>query len=209
MIEKLKFLLYRIKSEALRIFGDVKIFKWPLFAVYDPDAYGMDGDHIQRALKIAKPGDVFLRGYTHYADGYFIPGDYSHGALYVGDGKIIHAVAQGVSEIDAIDFMMCDRIAILRPDSNQEKAVTRAQKFLEDKIPYDYGFVRGVDALYCFELVAESYPEFEIQKKTASILGGLVKKKDPVYLAESMFECPRFKKVFEFNPRRGIDFAAE
>ena len=58
-----------------------------------------------------------LRGYDNYLDGYFIddPHGYSHGAIYVGDGKIIHAVAQGVSEIDVLDFMRCDRICVLRP----------------------------------------------------------------------------------------------
>lgn len=66
-----------------------------------------------------------LRGYNHYLDGYFIddPHGYSHGAVYIGDGKIIHAVAEGVSEIHAADFMKCDRICILRPESGQEDAV--------------------------------------------------------------------------------------
>lgn len=44
-----------------------------------------------------------------------IGGDWSHGAIYAGDNKVIHAVAEGVSEVDLIDFCKCDRIAIFRP----------------------------------------------------------------------------------------------
>lgn len=64
-----------------------------------------------------EPGDVILRGFDNYLDGYFIddPHGYSHGAIYVGKEKIIHAVVEGVSEINVLDFMRCDRICILRP----------------------------------------------------------------------------------------------
>lgn len=61
MIEKLKFLLYRIKSEALRIFGDVKIFKWPLFVVYDPDAYGMDGEAVEDVMRVKYKCDAVFQ----------------------------------------------------------------------------------------------------------------------------------------------------
>ena len=66
-----------------------------------------------------------LRGYDNYLDGYFIddPHGYSHGAIYVGENKIIHAVAQGVSEIHAVDFMKCDRICIIRPAVGQDEAI--------------------------------------------------------------------------------------
>ena len=109
--------LYKIWAKFLTHFGNIKVFKFPMFMVYDPDDYAMDGQHVQTAISTLQPGDVVLRGYNHYLDGYFIDDlyGYSHGAIYIGDNKIIHAVSKNVSEIHAIDFMACDRICILRP----------------------------------------------------------------------------------------------
>ena len=202
----MKKFIYKINQTVLTWFGNVKIFRFPLFLVYDPDLFAVDGAHILKVLEVAKPGDVFLRGYRHYLDGYFVPGDYSHGGLYIGDGKVIHATSIGVNEVNAVDFMECDRILVMRPSGGQEQAIERAKKFLEDKIPYDFGFKRGVSSLYCFELAAEVYPELDIQRKHASILGGLVKKKEPVYLYTSFTESKDFTRILEFNPRRDVDF---
>lgn len=78
-----------------------------MFFVYDPSTYKMDGSHTMKAIRLLEPGDVVLRGFDNYLDGYFIddPHGYSHGAIYIDDGKIIHAIAEGVSEINALDFM--------------------------------------------------------------------------------------------------------
>lgn len=105
------------------------MFRFPLFFVYDPSEYAMDGKHIRNALDMLEPGDIVLRGYDHYLDGYFIddPLKYSHGAIYVGDGKIIHAIAEGVGYIDALDFMLCDRICILRPAKYKKYAIKLAK----------------------------------------------------------------------------------
>ena len=89
-----------------------------MFIVYDPSEYEMDGIHLKKALDVLKPGDILLRGFNNYLDGYFIadPLSYSHGAIYVGDDTVVHAVAHGVSRIHVVDFMRCDRICIIRPD---------------------------------------------------------------------------------------------
>ena len=205
----MKKFIYKINQTVLTWFGNVKIFRFPFFLVYDPDNFAVDGDHVMRVLETAKPGDVFLRGYRHYLDGYFIPGDYSHGGLYMGNGKVIHATSIGVNEVNAIDFMACDRIMVVRPSHGQEKAMEIARKFLADNIPYDFGFKRGLTALYCFELAAEAYPDLDIQRKQASILGGLIKRKDPVYLSTSFTESKDFTKVLEFNPLRKVDFVVQ
>lgn len=109
--------LYKAWSKFLTAFGDIKIFRFPFFIVYDPDDYQVTGQDTLDIMAALKPGDVILRGYTHYADGKFIPDKlkFSHGAIYIGNNKIIHAVAEGVSETDVIEFTRCDRIAIFRP----------------------------------------------------------------------------------------------
>ena len=197
--------LYKIWAKFLTWFGNIKIFKFPLFVVYDPSMYKMDGKHIIKAFQLLQPGDVILRGYDNYLDGYFIadPYDYSHGAIFIGKGKIIHAVAEGVSEIDAIDFMHCDRICILRPNKYKQQAIKQAKKFLENNTPYDFCFNSGSSALYCFELVAECYPKMDIKKIQVKSFFGLLRKS--TYLADSFRTNANFNIVFEYNLKHNID----
>ena len=147
-----------------------------------------------------------MRGYKHYADGKFIPSKsgWSHGAVYVGDWKIAHAVASGVQFIDAIEFARCDRIAVLRPRKNAKSAVRKANKFVKNNVPYDFFFQYGSSLLYCFELCGECYSRLDIKKKHISSFLGLFKKN--VYLAESFFESPDFELIMEYNPMCKKDF---
>ena len=115
--------------------------------------------------------------------------------MYVGDNKIIHAVAEGVSEIDAVSFCMCDRICVLRPRAGVRNAIAKAKKFVKDKVPYDFAYKRNSSALYCFELCAECYPKLDIKPKVATAFFGLLRKKN-VYLAESFISSPDFKMIF-------------
>ena len=200
--------LYKIWSKFLTMFGNIKLFRFPMFLIYDPDDFGVTGEKTAQLLKLLKPGDVLLRGYVHYLDGMFIPGDYSHGAIYVGNGKIIHAVAEGVSYIDAVEFLRCDRIAVVRPSRGARQAVAYAAKCVEDHVPYDFGYRNDVSSLYCFELVGQAYKKLDIPLKSVKILLGLARRKN-TYLADSFFESKDFKKIFEFNPKRKIDFVSE
>lgn len=136
-----------------------------------------------------------MRKFDSCADSKFIPSEYSHGAVYVGDNKIIHAVAKGVSEIDAVSFCMCDKICVLRPRAGARNAIAKAKKFAKDKVPYDFAYKRNSSALYCFELCAECYPKLDIKPKVAMIFFGLLRKKN-VYLAESFTSSPDFKMIF-------------
>lgn len=72
-------------------------------------------------------------------------------------------------------------------------------------MPYDFGFDYGVNALYCFELCGECYKELDIPLKSTSKFFGLVKRSN-MYLAESFFESPDFKCIFNYNPKHKIDF---
>ena len=183
----MKKLLYKIWSRFLTRLGDIKIFRWPLWTVYDPDDYQVSGGNIFELMDIIQPGDIILRGYRHYLDGKFIPNfpnaeigkGFSHGAIYIGDMKIIHAVAEGVSEINLIDFCQCDRIALFRPDSGAKTAVKIAKKCLGT--PYDFLFESGNGSLYCFELCRIAYPKLDILPVEVKKFFGLMKKQ--VYVA--------------------------
>ena len=197
--------LYKIWARILTIFGDIKLFKWPLWVVYDPSYFKMSGEKILEVIDILKPGDVILRGFDCYADGHFIddPLKFSHGAIYIGNNTIIHAVAEGVSEINVIEFCECDRIAILRPRRGQKKAISIAIDYLDSHTPYDFNFEFGESAVQCFELCRLCYPKLDIQPKQVSKMFGLIKKN--VYLAQSLFESDDFICVFHYNPKFGID----
>ena len=186
-------------------FGNIKVFKYPFFIVYDPSFFKMDGCHTMKAIQLLEPGDVILRGFDNYLDGYFIddPHGYSHGAIYVGKEKIIHAVVEGVSEINVLDFMKCDRICILRPTKYKQQAISKAKKFLQENVPYDFSFKSGASALYCFELVAECYAKLNPQKIEFKKIFGLLTRS--TYLADSFRENSSFKTVFEYNPKHKID----
>jgi len=124
-----------IYNGIIKIFGDIKVFKWPLFMVYDPGSYKVKGYQARQVLDIIQPGDILLRGYDNYLDGFFIPGKFSHAGLYVGEvtdkdfrkvskynnelfhtGKqmVVHAMAEGVFIEDILDFCRTDRMIILR-----------------------------------------------------------------------------------------------
>lgn len=163
-----------------------------------------------------EPGDILLRGYNKYADGKLIEvcgidmsksvigGGWSHGAIYAGKNKVIHAVAEGVSETNIIDFTRCDRICIFRPAKMQAAGIRNAKKFLKQKVAYDFGYTHGASALYCFELAALSYPKLRIPKFNMKKLFGLLRK-DDVYLAQSFLNSPDCKLVFCWNPKYEVD----
>lgn len=120
----------------LKIFGDIKVFKWPFFLVYDPSGYKVRGEEVREVITQARPGDILVRGYNNYLDGFFIPGYFSHAGLYVGevtekdrqflvaergqeffktgDQMVVHAMAEGVFMEDLINFCRCDKMAIVR-----------------------------------------------------------------------------------------------
>lgn len=93
-----------------------------------------------------------MRGYNKYADGKLIDvfgidtsksiigGGWSHGAIYIGKNKVIHAIAEGVSETNIIDFTRCDRICIFRPKKSQAAGIRNAKRFLREKIGYDFSY---------------------------------------------------------------------
>jgi cell wall-associated NlpC family hydrolase len=68
----------------LTVFGDIKVFRFPFFLVYDPGSYQVKGDDVRALIEVLQPGDILLRAYTNYLDGKFIPGKFSHAGIYCG-----------------------------------------------------------------------------------------------------------------------------
>lgn len=187
----------KIKQWFLNVLGDIKVYRFPFFMVYDPSTFRIKGYHTRQAMDLIEPGCILMRKYIHYLDGFFIPGRFSHSAIYIGNGKVIHAIAEGVEEIDIIDFLRCDGFCILKPadKENAELAISRARQFLGT--PYDFDFTDGENALYCHELTATCYNEYSIEKKEVRILGFRLK---PRYTCDSFIDNRNFDKIMEVVP---------
>lgn len=188
----------KIKEKLLSIFGDIKLIPWPLFAYYQKgDYYKVSGEDTEQVISVIEPGDVVVRGYDSYLDGYFIPGEYSHSGVCVGDGCVIHAVAEGVQKDSLIDFCRCDRVMVLRPSKNAQLAVDRVNGWLGK--PYDFNFTAGDSAFYCHELTARAYQELDISKVSPYFMFITFRRAEKVYLAESFILSNDFYIVLEIN----------
>lgn len=192
--------LEAIKVSFLKGFAHFKIFKFPFFMVFDPHSFDIKGRHYYELLKLIQPGDIILRAYRNYLDGYFIPGKYSHASIYVGDveegsnkqiEQIIHAMTPDVQWVDLVSFMRCDRICVIRPEvstEDKQTAIERAKAMLGR--PYDYDFKFELDGnIYadpnrkfsCSELVYFAYD------KNIAELKWSVKQKNYLLFRKSIF----------------------
>lgn len=178
----------------LTVLGDIKVYRYPFFVVYDPTTFRIKGHHTRQAMDVLCPGDIVLRRYDGYMDGWFIPGKYTHSGIYVGGGRIVHAIAENVCEIDVIDFLRCDGYCILRPRDGAacNEAIARARSLIG--CPYDFYFSDDNGAYYCHELTASCYPGKDIRKKAAFVLGIRV---EPRYLADSFIDSDDFSIIQE------------
>jgi hypothetical protein len=176
-------LLENLYNGFVKFFGDIKVYKFPFFLLYDPGSYKVKGEDIRQVIKTVQPGDILLRGYVNYLDGYIIPGFFSHAGLYVGEVKesdaanlkpdqiddfrageqmVVHSMAEGVFMEDVINFCRCDYMMILRRNTSLEKEESRKTTFkdvyqiaLSDLgKAYDFKFdFKDFHSLSCTELV--------------------------------------------------------
>jgi len=95
---------------------------------------------------------------------FLIPGEWSHGAMYIGDRQIIEAVGTGV-RITSLDefYKGVDYIAVCRPkfaEGSEVRSNAVAIAKLQQGKPYDNEFDwqhSTQTAFYCFELIVWSY----------------------------------------------------
>ncbi len=189
--------LYGFKRVALTIFGDIKIYKWPMFVIYQPTSFRIKGSDTRAIMASLLAGDVVMRAYDDYLDGYFIPkgeSGCSHSGLYIGDNTMVHSIAEGSSLIDIIDFCRTDKIIVLRPDSGQEWAIEHARKCADANIPYDFDFAPGSGKYYCHEFTASCYPHLHIETVSRKILGLFSSPK--AFLADSFYVNTHFTQIY-------------
>ena len=157
---------YNIKSAAIGWFGNILVYKYPLFIQLGHTAYKINGKHQREILDCLEPGDVLLRRYDNYLSGLILPGYFTHAAIYIGDNKIIHMLGDGIVKEDILTFMRCDDIAVLRTkvETGRAPAVSKAEEYLKDKIQYDFDFKFSDDKRFsCTELIHNCYDYFPIK----------------------------------------------
>ena len=127
----------RLYDEFVTVLGDIKLFRFPFWVVYDPGSYKIRGPEMRTILGLVKPGDIVLRRYDGYLDSHIITGTFSHASLFLGEvtvadavvvpegeprsmsfctgpAQIAHSTAEGVHLEEILTFLQCDGVAILR-----------------------------------------------------------------------------------------------
>ena len=106
-----------------------------------------------------KPGDVFVTRKDCAVTNYFLPGYWPHAAMYVGDGRVIESLKDGVRERTMESPFGNDAVALIRPKLDAAmiaKAIERARTHVGKPYDFDFDFTRA-DRLVCTEVVYRSY----------------------------------------------------
>ena len=158
----LRKVFHYLQRKILTVLGDIKVFRWPMFMVYDPNNYRLNGKQFKELKGELKRYDVLLVRYDKYLDGYLIPGWWNHAGIYLGDGMVEHAISEGVVVTTLFDFCKVDHVIALRPTFHFDPV--EVDKFLEKYIGCEYDFAFDCSdnsTIYCSELIFQAFQGFE------------------------------------------------
>ncbi len=125
-------------------------------------------------LGLLQPGDVLVTRKDHSLTNYFLPGYWPHAALYIGEGKVIEALADGVRLRSVDSPFAVDAIAAIRPllaAEQVDEALQRAHTHIGKPYDFDFDFTRA-DRMVCTEVVYRSYEgigevQFQLTRRAA------------------------------------------
>lgn len=129
-------------------------------------------DDVLKAMLHIEPGDCILTRENYRLTNLFIPGYWSHAAIYVGGQEVVEAVAPAVRGVHIVEMLLKkDEFIVLRPSflSKQEARLAAIEARTYIGIPYDYLFDTN-KALYCSELVYQTYKEVTHQKPPLKLM---------------------------------------
>ncbi|TWT54246.1 hypothetical protein Pla22_18870 [Rubripirellula amarantea] len=118
------------------------------------------------------PGDVFVTRKEFAITNYFLPGFWPHAALYVGEGRVVESLKDGVHVRGMESPYGNDCVAIIRPklqSTEIDMAIQRAHTHVGKPYDFDFDFTRS-DRMVCTEVVYRSYEgvggmQFELTKR--------------------------------------------
>lgn len=155
-------LLFQVEKAVFSFLGDVGWFGWkhPFWISINFHPYKLKGEHYLYLRDLIKPGDILLSRTDCYVSTAMIPGNMSHGAVYIGgpEEQVVHAVSEGVVQESIINFMRTDCMIVLRPPANMVKdGIKRAKGIVGQE--YDFAFdFRDSNKFSCTEVVDYCYP---------------------------------------------------
>jgi uncharacterized protein YycO len=121
----------------------------------------IDQDDYEHMLSVLKVGDVISTKTRGELSNVFIPGFWSHVAIYSGNGRVIEATTQGVVETNLAWFLFSkDYCAASRPNFLNEDQKWLVIDYCKRQIgkPYDYSFhTSDIDKFYCSEIVYHAF----------------------------------------------------
>lgn len=160
---------------------------------------------ILEMLDIIKEGDVLCRGYNYYFDSKLIPGEFTHSGIVLSKSIMAHSVAEGVGEINPIDFIKdTDRFIILRPKYISKfdisEATNRARWHIQNKTQYDFMF-NDPTRYYCHEYTCDCLAAATIRISLTTKKYGVwfFSFEKRIYLAENLIEC--CEVIYKFDPK--------
>ncbi len=123
----------------------------------------------EHVMEIMQDGDILLSRESWHFTNYFIPGFWSHAAIY-GNRNVVEAVKPRVQIVDFRDWVIeKHNWVVLRPPKLDTK-ITRASCYelaLQQLYkPYDDLFSDKNDAWYCSEIVREVYKQSGLLPKS-------------------------------------------
>jgi len=150
--------------------------------------YKIKGDEIRDIFEQIRPGDVLLKGYNGIHN-LFKHDKYPMGGIYISDGYVSYINRHGADLEDLITFCMCDRIMIIRLDSdlfieNILKCIRRCKQFINISKSYECSF-GGIDMVpYSLDLIDMCYKELKINRTNNKIR------------SEDILDHPRFNLIY-------------
>lgn len=183
---------YRIKKGFLSFLGRTHF--------YTDAAHKMTMKQAEELAPKLKPGDIILRRVDGVACNVLNPGWWKHAGIYVGDGKVVHAVAEGVCTVSVYDFIHEGQHAIVwRPKGATAAQDQKMVEFAKQQVgkPYDYNFdFKDTTRFACTELAADAVNSGmgkEVLK--TNWLGGIV---------ADMFNGKNFDLVWTNTPEKAL-----
>lgn len=194
--------LNRLYIKAMRpIMSNVAKFIGPIHAPFSHK--NIDFDDVIIAQQLMEPGDAILDRTNGELTTAVIPGFWKHAILYIGNGRVIEAVGEGVRENWLANVMMkTDNCVCLRKRGGftpeQKAKVVNAGK---RRIGWHYNYemdTTSPNTVYCSELIMDTWDEalgyeyFELQNR----MGFLTITPDDCYNAKGKMEILWEKKDY-------------
>jgi len=123
---------------------------------------GLTKDDYHKALHVVRRGDVILVGSLRRVSKFFIRGPVTHAALYIGKGKVIHAISDGVQkDIFREFFSEYDTLAIMRAniEADKKQIIKKSISYAKKQIgkPFNFFLTPSQQELFCSQLINNAF----------------------------------------------------